>query len=99
MLRLAGHRQFEALTLYELSWIHAKTQNRALALEAGLNSLNLLRSINDNFNTVYALRHLGDYYQELGDFEQARSYWQEAYNIAVVQSHPLTHYLHARISA
>lgn len=99
LLQLAGHRQFEALTLYELSRIHAKTQNRALALETGLNSLNLLRSINDNFNTVYALRHLGDYHQELGDVDQAQAYWQEAYNIAVVQSHPLIHYLHARVSA
>jgi len=99
LLQLAGHRQFEALTLYELSRIHAKTQNRELALETGLNSLNLLRSINDNFNIVYALRHLGDFHQEVGDADQARSYWQEAYNIATIQSHPLTHYLHARVSA
>jgi len=97
LLQLTGHRQFEAITYYELSRIHINTKDYELALDKGLKSLSLLREINDNFNIVYVLRHLGDVCMETSEQEQALIYWQEGLSIAEIQAHPLTEYLQKKI--
>jgi DNA-binding SARP family transcriptional activator/predicted ATPase len=93
LLQYAGYRQFEALILYELSRIQAKTLHYEAALEAGMKALNLIDLINDNFNKVYMMSHLGNLYDKLGIKEKACFYWQEALNIANSQLHPLRAYL------
>jgi tetratricopeptide (TPR) repeat protein len=76
-----------------LSRIQAKTLHYEAALEAGMKALNLIDLINDNFNKVYMMSHLGNLYDKLGIKEKACFYWQEALNIANSQLHPLRAYL------
>ncbi len=89
----AGYRQFEALILYELSRINAKTQHYDIAIDTGVKALALIDSISDSFNKVYIMRHLGDLYNKLGVQEKACQYWKEALSLANSQLHPLTTYL------
>ncbi len=92
-----GDRGFQALTLYELSRIHALKNNLDLALEAGSKSMALMQALDDSFNLVYVLRHLGDLYRNIIQHEQARIFWQEAINIAKLRNHPLMNELQQRI--
>ncbi|MFZ4661498.1 MAG: AfsR/SARP family transcriptional regulator [Caldilineaceae bacterium] len=98
LLQLAGYRQFQAVTLHELSQIYTAMMKMDLALQNGLTALTLLREINDTFNIVYVLRHLGDLQSQLGDNSLARRTWQEALEIAIPQKHPLTATLHERLT-
>jgi tetratricopeptide (TPR) repeat protein len=84
-----GNRQFQAVALYEQIWLYAKQDNHAEALKAGQKSLELFRALQDSFNLVYILCHLGKYYAEIGQTREARALWQEALPIAEQHNHPL----------
>ena len=68
------------------------------ALRNGLAALIILREINDTFNLVYVLRHLGDLRQQLGDETVAYQLWEEALEIAKFQQHPLLTTLNERLA-
>lgn len=62
------------------------------ALELGQTSLVLMISLQDEFNRVYCLHHLGDLYQRLNQPAEAQRLWQEGYTLARTIHHPYTPY-------
>ena len=98
LFHFAGYRQFQAVTLYELSRIYTDMADVESALRNGLAALIILREINDTFNLVYVLRHLGDLRQQLGDETVAYQLWEEALEIAKFQQHPLLTTLNERLA-
>ena len=97
LCRWMGNRRFEAFTFYELSRIYALENNSSLAINNALNSLELLRELQETFNSINIMRHLGDLYNEVDKHEQAQTFWHEALGIAILQNHPLTDQLRARL--
>jgi DNA-binding SARP family transcriptional activator len=84
-----GNRQFQAVALYEQIWLYAKQDDHTEALKAGRKSLELFRALQDGFNLVYILCHLGKYHAEIAQNHEARQLWQEALPIAEQHNHPL----------
>ncbi len=87
-----GNQAFYAITLYEESIILKLTGQTASALELGQASLALMISLQDEFNRVYCLHHLGDLYQRLNQPTEAQQLWQEGYTLARSIHHPYTPY-------
>lgn len=85
-----GYKKFEAVTYYELSRIHAETENLEEARRVAQIGLKLLEEIDDNFNLVYVLRHLGYVEQASENHQAAKTYWHSALRVAEAQLHPLT---------
>ncbi|RIK30072.1 MAG: hypothetical protein DCC55_37525, partial [Chloroflexi bacterium] len=84
-----GNRQFQAMALYEQFWIFAKRNDTEAATKVGLKSLELFRELQDSFNLVYVLCHLGEFYWANGQAEQAANLWSQALDLANRISHPL----------
>lgn len=89
LFQLVGFRKFEAVTLYELSRNYAGVEAYANALTLGVRSLEILREIDDQFNVIYVLWHLGKLYENMKENQQAEIHWHEALRIAELQKHPL----------
>lgn len=92
-----GNMQFRALALYELSKIDYDHGSFTSALALGQKSLLLMQTLQDNFNQVYVLRHLGNVHEKLDQSEVAMDLWQNGFMIASEQRHPLTTYLKQKI--
>lgn len=95
--RLIGNRLFQALALHELSRIHAQSLSPSQALPLAVESLQLLSDLEDSFNQVYLLRHLGDLHKDIGDNNKSIIYWSEGFEIAQRTEHPLVNELYQRI--
>jgi tetratricopeptide (TPR) repeat protein len=93
-----GNRQFQAMALYGQCWIHAKRAEFAQAIEVGQKSLAAFRELQDNFNLVYVLCYLGDFYLDSHQPDQAKALWQEAHTLAQKLNHPLLTALHDRFA-
>jgi len=91
--RWRGDRGCYALTLYELCRVQAKLGDLTTAIVTGIESLEVLRGLQDNFNLVYILRQIGDIYYAANKHQAAYQFWQEAFELAQFQSHPLTEQL------
>lgn len=84
-----GDQGFQALILHEQSILYRKNKQFAQAKQCGLDSLQRLRRLQDNFALVYVLNDMGKLYHEFGDPEAAQRFWQEALTRAEPQNHPL----------
>jgi DNA-binding SARP family transcriptional activator len=97
--QLIGNRRFQAMALYEKCWLYGERAEYEPAIEAGLRSLELFRQLEDSFNMVYVLCHLGDFYHKNHQLDQADELWQEANQIIQNQNHPLTATIKQRINS
>lgn len=98
LFQYVGFKKFEAVTLYELSRIYSELQEDIEALNVGFKSLEMLQEIEDNFNLVYVLRHLGKLHEATKQIQQAKKYWDEALRIAEPQRHPLIAQLRQQVA-
>lgn len=94
-----GNRRFLASTLYEQARLYAMNQDHTAAISVGLKSLELYRQLQDNFNLVYILYHVGNFHQQSSQPAQARLFWQEAIEMAKVQNHPLSSLLYQNLNS
>jgi DNA-binding SARP family transcriptional activator len=94
-----GNLRIQAAVRYEQCWLYATKKEYEAAIQVGLKSLELFRQLKDNFNLVYVLCHLGDFYEESGQHEAAYRLWQEASNYVQSQNHPLQEPLHQRLTS
>jgi transcriptional regulator with XRE-family HTH domain len=85
-----GERGFQALTLYEQSRICTLTHDLDTAEKLALQSLAILRNLDDKFNLVYILRHLASLYEQVDRPIEADCCRREALLLAEAQDHPLT---------
>jgi tetratricopeptide (TPR) repeat protein len=99
LLTRMGDRKMQARALRRLSLIDADLKDYALALEEGLQSLNLRRELEDTWGMIYTLLHLGDVHQALDQPAQAHEMWSEALGLADGLQHPLTEPLQERLDA
>jgi DNA-binding SARP family transcriptional activator/tetratricopeptide (TPR) repeat protein len=93
-----GNRRFQAAVLYEQCRLYTIRHEYELALKVGAQSLTLFRDLQDNFNLVNVLGHLGSIYYDSGQVAEARQLWQEAKAIADSQNHPLAGQLNQRLA-
>jgi DNA-binding SARP family transcriptional activator len=84
-----GNRQFQAMAWYEQFWIFVKRNNIDAAATVGLKSLELFQELQDSFNLVYVLCHLGEFYSANEQTEQATALWRQALALASRINHPL----------
>lgn len=89
LLRRMGDRKMEAWALWRLSKIDADLQDYPRALEEGLQSLKLQRELENSWNEVSVLHHLGEIYGAMNQPDQARRVWTEALDLAEALRHPL----------
>lgn len=87
------------MALYERCWLYAERAEYGLSIEAGLRSLELFRQLEDSFNMVYVLYHLGNFYEKNVQPEEAYKLWQEASQITLKQNHPLSITINERLNA
>lgn len=92
-----GNRKLEALTLYSLSIVKEDMHEYDSALELGLKSQRLLRTLQDNFSLVYLFVHLGDLYKHFNQIPQANAIWQDGLALAEAGKHPLLPSLQVRL--
>jgi hypothetical protein len=58
------------------------------AITIGLESLKIMTELQDEYNRVMCLAHLGELYRRVGDTGEARHLWQEAEALALQIHHP-----------
>ena len=87
LFRQIGDRKLQGLTLYVLSLIYEDQRAFPEALQVGLQSRALLREVNDEYNLVFILIHLGDLHVHLAQDEQAQKSWKDAMLIGQRQNH------------
>lgn len=92
-----GNRKLEALTLYSLSIVKEDMHEYDSALELGLKSQRLLRTLQDNFSLVYLFVHLGDLYKHFNQIQQANAVWQDGLVLAEAGKHPSLPSLQVRL--
>jgi len=98
LFRRMGDRKFQGLTLYWLSVIQEDQAAYASAMELGAQSLQLLREVNDTFDLVFILLHMGDLYLHTDQPQRAHAVWQEAVKLAETHNHPSTTKLYDRLA-
>jgi tetratricopeptide (TPR) repeat protein len=99
LLTHMGDRKTQANALWRLSIIDADLQDYALALEEGLQSLNLHQELKDKWGMIYVLLHLGDIHRFLDQIDRGREIWSEALSFAEELQHPLTGQLRERLDS
>ena len=72
---------------YQSSIIYYGLGENTAAITQGEQSLLIFRDLADQLGCAYALRHLGDIYQRMGQIEQSLMVWHEAQEIG----HSLQH--------
>lgn len=88
LLATMGDLGSQAMAYYQLSLINNSQGQLEAALDLGLRSLQLCRISNYSLLAVYVLNHIGDYYLQLHDLNEAREKWQEAMKIAEATQNP-----------
>jgi tetratricopeptide (TPR) repeat protein/transcriptional regulator with XRE-family HTH domain len=83
-----GSRAWLAYTLYELSMIKRIIGENPTAISIGLESLSIMAELQDEYNRVMCMMHLGELYRRSGDTDEARRLWQAAETLAVQIHHP-----------
>jgi tetratricopeptide (TPR) repeat protein len=95
--RQMGNRVFMAEALYEKSMTLKLANAYATSLQAGQQSLAILQELQDEYDQVFCLNHLGDLHWRLGELAEARRLWSGALDLAKLLHHPLTAELDARL--
>jgi hypothetical protein len=92
-----GNRAFTAQALYEQSMTQKLVGNYQISLETGQKSSIIFADLQDNYNQVFCLDHLGDIHWRLGKITDARHLWQTALDLARPIRHPKAATLEARL--
>lgn len=98
LARHMGSRKSQAHYMFRLSKIDADATRLTLALQEGLQSLSLCRTLEDSWGTVYVLEHLGQVYLLLQQPARARDMWAEALTLAQELNHPSAQSLRERLA-
>lgn len=69
------------------------------AIESAKRSLVIVKQVQDYYNCVFCLNHLGILYQDIGDLPVARQCWSEALELAQRLHHPLTEILESQLQS
>jgi tetratricopeptide (TPR) repeat protein/transcriptional regulator with XRE-family HTH domain len=83
-----GNRAFLAATLYEASVSLKLMEKLESALEKGETALVIMGALQDDYNRVCGLFHVGDIYALLSKQEKANLLWEEGYVLAKRLRHP-----------
>lgn len=83
-----GNRAWLAHVLYELSMIKRIVADNATAIAIGHESLRIMTELQDDYNQVMCLDHVGELYRRVGDNDTAQRLWEAAATLAVQIHHP-----------
>jgi len=84
-----GIQSFVSYTLYEQSKIKFLQRELIQALDLAQRSLSLMETLQDDFNRVYCLLHLGQIQVELNQHQEAQQIWLAGLTLAQSLHHPL----------
>ncbi|MEM7345383.1 MAG: tetratricopeptide repeat protein [Chloroflexota bacterium] len=87
MQRRQGIRRIEGMLLRQLGLTHVGLGDYDIALTSTAQSLEIFRAMEDRLGCADALYDLGNIYQKLNETPQAKTAWQEAYQIAEYLEH------------
>ena len=88
LIRRLGLRKYEGMLLYQLGHIHRALGQLQQACACTLQSIELLRTLNDDLNCACSLVLLGDLYASLGQAGESTAAWQAAQGIGQAFNHP-----------
>ena len=89
--RKMGDRKSEAYALYDLSLIAEQQADYGRGLDLAHECLDIFARVDDQFNVMNTLLHLGDLYRAQQEDVQARSYWHRS--LALAESLDNTRYV------
>ena len=82
LLKRLGLQRTEAFMLFEISILHEIKKEYEKAIDIAMNSMSILESIQDVLSYNILRMHLGDLYQQQGQYKEAKSVWSEVAEFA-----------------
>ena len=87
LFRITGSTRMEGLILRQLSQISQNQEDYEVALDLGLQSLEIFKRLDIKLSQAFTYNYLGRLYKLVGEAEKAQEMWQAAFRLATELDH------------